>query len=96
MDLFIIARFHAREGEETALAAALADVVAPTREEQGCRGIHAYQSVRDARLFHIHSHWTDEAAFEVHAELPHTVRFIPRVEALIDHPLDVVRTLRIA
>jgi hypothetical protein len=24
--------------------------------------------------------------------LPHTVRFIERVQALIDHPLDVTRT----
>jgi len=33
----------------------------------------------------------DEAAFDHHAGLPHTVRFIERVQALIDHPLDVTR-----
>jgi quinol monooxygenase YgiN len=46
----------------------------------------------DPRLFYIHSRWTDEAAFENHAGLPHTVRFLERVEPLIDHPLDVTRT----
>ena len=42
-------------------------------------------------LFYIHSRWTDEAAFDLHAQLPHTVRFIERVGPLIDHPLDVTR-----
>jgi quinol monooxygenase YgiN len=43
-------------------------------------------------LFYIHSRWTGEEAFETHAALPHTVRFLERVEQLIDHPLDVTRT----
>src|SRR3989442_13231275 len=50
------------------------------------------RSTRDPRLFYIHSRWVDEAAFDHHAGLPHTVRFIERVQALIDHPLDVTRT----
>jgi len=28
--------------------------------------------------------------------LPHTVRFVERVQPLIDHPLDVTRTERIS
>ena len=61
MELFIFARFHAR----------------------------------DPRLYYIHSHWKDEAAFDSHAGFPHTVRFVGRVEPLIDHPLDVTRGERI-
>jgi quinol monooxygenase YgiN len=34
----------------------------------------------------------DEAAFQKHAELPHTVRFLERVDALLDQPRDVTRT----
>lgn len=95
MDLFIFARFHARPGNEELVAAAVRAVVGPTRAEPGCLGIHAFRSLRDPRLFYIHSRWRDEAAFELHAELPHTVQFIRRVEPLIDHPLDVVRTEQI-
>ena len=91
MELFIFARFHARAGEEGGVAAALRDVLAPTREEPGCLSIHAFRSSRDPRLFYIHSRWKDEAAFDHHAGLPHTVRFVERVGALIDHPLDVTR-----
>jgi quinol monooxygenase YgiN len=96
MELFIFARFHARPGREDAVESALRDTVVPSREEAGCLSIHAFRSVRDRRLFYIHSRWKDEAAFEVHAGLPHTVRFIERVAPLIDHPLDVNRTERIA
>lgn len=95
MELFIFARFHAKLGSEDAVALALHDVVGPTREEPGCLGVHFFRSVRHSRLFYVHSRWKDEAAFEVHAGLPHTVRFLERVEPLIDHPLDIVRTARI-
>lgn len=91
MELFIFARFHARQGQETAVAAALRDVVGPSRAEPGCRAIDAYRSTREPRLFYIHSRWVDEAAFETHAGLPHTVRFVERVEPLIDHALEVTR-----
>jgi len=92
MDLFIFARFQARVGEQDNVAAALRAVIPPTREEPGCRAIEAYRSTRDPLLFHIHSRWADEAAFDRHAELPHTVRFLERVQPLIDHPLDVTRS----
>ena len=95
MELFIIARFHARPGNEGAVAEAILDNQAPTRAEPGCLSIHAYRSVRDPQLFYIHSGWKDVAAFERHADLPHTVRFIGRVEPLIDHPLDINRLERI-
>ena len=93
MDFF--ARFHARPGNERAVADALLDVLAPSREEPGCVSIHAFRSIHDPRLFYIHSRWKDEAAFEVHAGLSHTVRFIERVESLIDHSLDTTRAEKI-
>ena len=95
MELFIFARFHARPGNESAVAAALLDVLGPSSEEPGCLGIHAFRSIRDPQLFYIHSRWKDEAAFEVHAGLAHTVRFLERMTPLIDHPIDVTRAEQI-
>ena len=95
MELFIFARFHAHPGNEDAVAEALLDVIFASREEPGCLSINAFRSVRDPRLFYIHSRWRDEAAFDYHGGLPHTVRFVERVERLIDHPLDVTRAERI-
>jgi quinol monooxygenase YgiN len=92
MELFIFARIHAREGQEGAVAAAMRDVRGPTSQEAGCLAIQYHRSIRDPRLFYVHSRWIDEGAFETHAGLAHTVRFIERVEKLIDQPLEVTRT----
>ncbi len=91
MELFIFARFHARAGNENGVEKAMGDLLVPSRAEAGCLSIHAFRSIRDPRLFYIHSRWTDVEAFDVHATLPHTVRFIERVEPLLTHPLDVTR-----
>ena len=95
MELCTFARFHARAGNETAVRDAILQAIVPAREEAGCVSINAFRSVRDPQLFYIHSRWKDEAAFELHATLPHTVQFLERVEPLIDHPLDVNRTEQI-
>ena len=91
MKLFIFARFHARVGQESAVEAALLDVAAPTRRESGCLSYHVFRSTRDPLLLYVHSHWEDEAAFDVHAGLPHTLRFLEQVGRVIDHSLDVTR-----
>ena len=91
MELFIFARFHAREGQDDAVAAALREVIGPSAAEPGCLAIEAHRSIRDATLFYIHSRWVDEAAFEIHATMPHTIRFVERVRTLIDHELEVTR-----
>ena len=94
-EIHIIARFHALGGNEGAVEQAIREVQVPTRQEPGCLDHHFYRSIRDPRLFFIHSHFKDEAAFSLHAELPHTVGFIETVEKLFDHPLDVDRTEQI-
>ena len=92
MDQYVFVRLHAREGEESAVEQALRDVTGPSREEPGCLSFHTFRSTRDRRLFYIHSRWVDEAAFQAHADLPHTVRFLKRVDPLLDQPRDVTRT----
>ena len=91
-EIHIFARFHAQPGRERDVADAISEEVPQARAEEGCLRIHAFRAARDPRLFFIHSCWRDEAAFDLHATLPHTTRFIERVSAAIDHPLDVVRT----
>jgi quinol monooxygenase YgiN len=91
MELFIFARFHARDGEDETVAAAMRDMLGPVRAEPGCLSIDVFRSTLDPRLFYVHSRWIDEAAFDRHAGLPHTVRFLERVRLSIDHPLDVTR-----
>ena len=92
MEQYVFVRLHAREGEEDAVEEALREVTGPSRAEPCCLSFHTFRSMRDRQLFYIHSRWVDEAAFQLHAELPHTVRFLKRVDALLDQPRDVTRT----
>jgi quinol monooxygenase YgiN len=92
MEQYVFVRLHARQGEEGDVEEALREVAGPTREEVGCLSFHMFRSMRDPRLFFVHSRWVDEAAFQKHAELPHTMRFLKRVDALLDQPRDVTRT----
>ena len=95
MNLHIIARFHVRAGEEVTALDALRATAAATRQEPGCLDFQVLRGVRDSRLFHIHSQFRDEAAFDLHADLPHTVRFLETMERLIDHLREVTRAERV-
>jgi quinol monooxygenase YgiN len=68
MEQYTFVRLHAREGEESAVEEALREVTGPTREEAGCLSFHTFRSMRDRRLFYIHSRWVDQAAFHEHAQ----------------------------
>jgi len=92
VELYGFVRLHAREGEESAVEKALREVTKLSREEAGCLSIHAFRSLRDRRLFFIHSRWLDEGAFQLHGGLPHTVQFLERVDPLLDQPREVART----
>ena len=96
MELAIIGEFRARAGREHEVEAAIRKVVPQTRREPTCLAINAFRSNRDPTLFFIHSRWTDEAAFDTHAALPHTLQFIETVEPLITHEVEVARLRQIA
>jgi quinol monooxygenase YgiN len=95
MTLYIFARLHAMAGKEAEVEHTARTVIEATRHEPGCLGIHLYCSNKTPGLFYIHSQWRDEVAFEAHAGLPHTRAFVERVNALIDPPLEAVRSTRI-
>lgn len=89
LEIFVFARLHALPGKRDEVRQAMFKVQGPTREESGCLDYGGFHSVRDPDEFYIHSRWESMEAFELHAELPHTVRFIEAVEPLLDHPFKV-------
>jgi quinol monooxygenase YgiN len=91
-----IVRFEPQPGKEAAFRGELLKVLEPSRQEPGCLGMEIFESVREPVTFAIHSEWVDEAAFDRHAELPHTVRFIQAAEELLTHSVQGLRARRIA
>ncbi|MGO9008940.1 MAG: putative quinol monooxygenase [Bryobacteraceae bacterium] len=87
MSFFFSVRFEPQPGKEAEFREAMLRNLAPTRAEAGCLAIHMFESIRGPRVFAIHSEWVDEAAFELHAQLPHTLRFLQAAEKLLTHPV---------
>ena len=85
MSFHFIVRFEPVPGKEGAFHQELLRVVELSRAESGCLSLHIFESVREPLVFAIHSEWVDEAAFELHATLPHTVRFLAAAETLLTH-----------
>jgi quinol monooxygenase YgiN len=95
LSVHFFVRFEPLPTKETQFREELLRVVAPTRAESGCLAIHVFESLREPFVFAIHSEWTDEAAFELHAQLPHTVRFLSVAKMLLTHAVQGMRAREI-
>jgi quinol monooxygenase YgiN len=82
-----IARHHRAESRDE-----LMRVVELVHAESGCLSIRALGSAGEPAAFGIHSEWVDEAAFGLHARMPHTVRFIAAAEQLLGRPVEGLRS----
>lgn len=96
MSIHFLVRLEPLPGKHTEFRAELLRVVATSRTEVGCLAIRAFESLREPPEFAIHSEWVDEAAFGLHATLPHTLRFLAAAEKLSTHPLKGLRSRKIA
>lgn len=95
MAIHVFVRFEPLRGKEVDFREELLRVVEATRAEIGCLGIHVFESLREPFVFAIHSEWVDEAAFELHAQLPHTIRFLGAAKELLTHPVQGLRSRQI-
>ncbi len=73
MSVHFFVRLEPLPGKEREFREQLLRVVEPTRTEIGCLPIYIFESLHEPIVFAIHSEWVDEAAFELHVQLPHTV-----------------------
>ena len=92
MSVHVFVRFEPLPGKEKEFREELLRVNKPSRAEPGCLAIHVFESLREPFRFEIHSEWADEAAFEQHAQLPHTVRFLQAAEELLTHAVQGLRS----
>ncbi len=95
MSFHFIVRFEPLLGKENAFREELLRVNEPSRAETGCLSIEVFESLRPPTVFAVYSEWVDEASFELHATLPHTVRFLAAAETLLSHPVQGLRLRQI-
>ena len=66
MTYVVAATWRAKEGEEAALLAILAEAVQKFRAEPACRMFVAHRSTEDPRAFLLYEQYDDEAGFHAH------------------------------
>jgi quinol monooxygenase YgiN len=96
LSFHFIVGFEPLPGKAATFLDELLRVNVPSRAEAGCLSIEVFESLREPSAFMVHSEWADEAAFELHARLPHTVRFLAAAETLLTRPVQGNRLRHIA
>ncbi len=95
MSVHFFVRLEPVPGQELEFREELLRVVEPSRTEIGCLALHVFESLREPFVFAIHSEWVDEAAFDLHAQLPHTVQFLTAAKKLLTHPVQGLKAREI-
>jgi quinol monooxygenase YgiN len=67
----VAADFHTRADGIEAMKQVVAEVTAPSLEEEGCQIYHWSQSAEEPTLFLLYMEWRDKACFETHIATPH-------------------------
>ena len=96
MSFHFIIQFEPIAGREAAFREELLRVNEPSRAELGCLRLDVFESIREPCTFAIHSEWVDEAAFELHATLPHTLQFLAAAKTLLRNEVRGLRLAQIA
>lgn len=71
MAYVVTAKWTARPGEENAVAAAVEQLIEPTRAEPGNLFYQVHRDPNDKAVFFFYEQYTDQAAMEAHAASPH-------------------------
>lgn len=90
-----IVRFIPIEGCTAEFRKLMIDTAKMTRMEVGCLHLELFESVHEPTEFSLRSVWTSEEAFERHANLPHTERFVEASKTLLTHPIKGMRLWQI-
>lgn len=86
MTFVLIAKWTAKEGEESNVRAALEQLAGPTRAEPGCLMWEPHVDPDNPRVFLVYEQYVDQAALDEHVESEHFKRLafgnaIPRLES---------------
>jgi len=85
MAYVVTAKWTAKEGEEEAVAAAVRNLLGPSRAEPGILFYQPHRDPEDPRVFFFYEQYSDRAAYDAHIASEHFQQWglgeaIPRLE----------------
>lgn len=85
----IIGTMVARPEARTELQRILADLVAPTRAEDGCLNYDFHADVSDPNVFVFYENWRSRADLDAHLTQPHLQTLFDRQGELLARPVEI-------
>jgi len=76
MTYALAVKLTANEGQEDAVAAALIEVCARSREEEGCLTMVPHRDLDDPRVFFVYEQFVDKAAHQAHTQTDHFLNIV--------------------
>ena len=89
-EIVVVGSLKARPGKEEETREALAGLVQPTHEEEGCIVYAMHQGVDDPARFAFVERWASKEALEAHLGTPHIAALLERADELLAEPPDIV------
>lgn len=94
-DLYVVAVLKARPGSEAVLRDALAELVTPTRAEDGCISYELFRSASDTSTFITVEKWRSQDDLDAHMQTAHIARALHTAGEALEggpaiHPLTPV------
>jgi len=86
---------RAKAGHEEELGRRMAELVLPTRAEQGCLRYELYRDLHDPAVWIFCEAWTTGAALDAHAASAHLKAFLASTEAIRDGLPNSFATMRV-
>jgi quinol monooxygenase YgiN len=94
--LTVIARMTAKAGHQDRLREALLDLVAKTRNENGCINYDLHQSQDHACEFVIYENWEKAADLDAHAKSAHIQAFAKIAGQLLERPAEIKKWIMVS
>ena len=84
-----VALIRARDGSGEVVRAALTELQARTREEEGCRRYDLFESAATPGTFVTVEEWTDQPALDQHLTSPHIAAALAAVDGALASPPEI-------
>jgi quinol monooxygenase YgiN len=92
----VVATLIAQEGKAEQLGDLLRGLIAPTRQESGCRRYELWQNEANASEFRFVEEWESPEALAAHFETAHIKSALSRLRGLMAGELDLRKYLLVA
>ena len=92
----VIAYVTAKPGHEDQVRQALLDLVAQTRQENGCINYDLHQSPENAARFAIYENWNTAADLDAHAMSAHLQTFARIAGPLLERPAEISKWMMVS